>query len=264
MTIAVFFVKFNMMEEIKNTNESESDLSRDDLTDTKGILMGFNYTQFLIPGAILLAAIFISGTLLFTRSGGTAQIGDSVVKPKDKVEVKIGDRDHVLGNPDAKVLFVEFSDFQCPFCRSFWSGALPEIKKNYIDTGKVMFIYKHFPLDFHLGAIPAAEGSECAGEQGKFWEMHDKIYEEQTRQGQGTIQFGQEDVAGWAKGIGLKMDQFNQCISSGKYTSVVNDDAEYGASLGVSGTPTSFINGQRVVGAQPYATFKALIDSQLK
>lgn len=227
-----------------------------------------SYVKFLLPGAILLAALIVSGTLIWTRGmsagigkGGSAQIAGNDNKP---VDVKVGSNDHMLGNKDAKITIVEFSDFQCPFCRSFWSGTLPQIKRDYIDTGKARFVYKHYPLDFHPGAKPAAEGTECASDQGKFWEMHDKIFEEQAKQGQGTIQFTKQDIAKWATAIGLNMNQFNQCVSSGKYTKLVNDDFAYGSSLGVSGTPTSFINGKRIVGAQPFTSFQAVIEGLLK
>lgn len=224
------------------------------------------YTQFILPGVILLAALIVSGTLLYTRGGNsTAQIGGSGAnQPVGKIDVKVGSNDHVLGNKNAKVTIVEFSDFQCPFCRSFWNGALSQIKKDYIDTGKAKFVYKHFPLDFHPGAKPAAEGSECASEQGKFWEMHDKIFEEQAKQGQGTIQFTKQDVIKWAAAVGLNMNQFNQCFDSGKYAKLVSDDSAYGSTLGVSGTPTTFINGQKIVGALPFANFQTIIEGLLK
>ena len=224
------------------------------------------FTQFLLPGAILLAALIISGTLLFTRGGnGTAQIGGSGAnQPTDKVDIKISPDDHVLGSKNAKVTIVEFSDFQCPFCRSFWSDTLPEIKKNYIDTGKAKFVYKHYPLDFHPGARPAAEASECAEDQGTFWEFHDKVFEEQTKLGQGTIQFGKPEIVKWVAALGLNMDQFSECFNSGKYSQRVSDDMAQGSKAGVGGTPTTFVNGQKVVGAQPFASFQTAVEGFLK
>ncbi|MBI2063788.1 MAG: DsbA family protein [Candidatus Yanofskybacteria bacterium] len=224
------------------------------------------YAQFILPGAILLAALIVSGTLLYTRGGnGAAQIGGSGAnQPAEKVDIKINSDDHVLGNKNAKITIVEFSDFQCPFCRSFWSGAFPEIKKNYIDTGKARFVYKHYPLDFHSGARPAAEASECANDQGKFWEFHDRVFEEQTKLGQGTIQFGNPEIVKWAGALGLNMDQFNECFNSGKYAQRVSDDMAQGTKAGVGGTPTSYVNGQKIVGAQPYTIFQAIIEGLLK
>jgi len=221
------------------------------------------YTQLILPGAILLAALIISGTLFYTRGGGTAQIGNPNTKP-EKVEVKVSSSDHMLGDKDAKIEIVEFSDFQCPFCRSFWSDALVQIKREYVDTGKAVFVYKHYPLSFHPAAQPAAEASECAAEQGKFWEFHDKIFQEQEKLGQGTITFGDSEIKTWAAATGLDMGQFNQCFDGGKYAEKVSEDLSYGSQLGVSGTPTVFINGQKIVGAQPFANFKAIIDPLLK
>ncbi|MBI2670295.1 MAG: DsbA family protein [Candidatus Yanofskybacteria bacterium] len=229
------------------------------LNETKPV-----YAQFILPGAILLAALIVSGTLLYTRGGDvTAQISGSVVK-SEKTEIKISSSDHILGNQKAKITIVEFSDFQCPFCRSFWNGAFQEIKTNYIDTGKAKFVYKHFPLSFHSAAQPAAEASECANDQSKFWEFHDKIFEEQAKLGQGTIQFGKPEIIKWAAAIKLNMPQFNECFNSGKYAQRVSDDMAQGSKAGVGGTPTTFINGQKIVGALSFASFKAVIDGLLK
>lgn len=112
-----------------------------------------------------------------------ASISDLVEGPQPAVAkavtpVDVG-RLPALGNKDAKVVVVEFSDLQCPFCKRFWSDTLPQVKKDYIDSGKVVFYYRHFPLEFHPMAIPFAHASECANEQGKFWQMHDKIYQAQ-------------------------------------------------------------------------------------
>lgn len=109
------------------------------------------------------------------------------ILPKDVVKVSVDD-DPVLGKADAPVTLIEFSDFQCPFCRAFWKEALQQIKKDYIDTGKAKFVYRDFPLSFHPLAKPYALAANCANDQGKFWEMHDKIFEEQAKKGEGTIQ----------------------------------------------------------------------------
>ena len=230
---------------------------------------GFDKTKLILPGSILIAAILISGSLLYTRTGasknlaGTNLGGQQAPQAGAKVNVSADD-DPFLGNEKAKVTVIEFSDFQCPFCRAMWRNTLPQIKKDYIDTGKIKFVYRDFPLGFHPGAIPAAEGSECARDQGKFWEMHDKIFEEQDKQGQGTIQFGKPDVVKWASEIGLNMSQFNQCLDSGKYKAEVEKDIADGTAAGVSGTPSTFVNGRILVGAQPYSSFKALIEEELK
>lgn len=229
----------------------------------------FGKNNLILPGSILIAAILISGTIFYTKTNSDrntvgANIGEQQApQAGGKVNVSADD-DPFLGNEKAKVTVIEFSDFECPFCRSMWRDSLPQIKKNYIDTGKIKFVYRDFPLSFHLGAEPAAEGGNCAQEQGKFWELHDKIFQEQDKQGQGTIQFSAQDVKKWAVAIGLDTAKFNQCLDSGKYKAEVAKDVADGTAARVSGTPTTFINGRSLVGAQPYSSFKALIDEELK
>lgn len=230
--------------------------------------VGFDKTKLFLPGAILIAAVLISGTLMYTKAGSNKNVAGSNIggqqAPQAGAKVDVSaDNDAFLGNEKAKVVVIEFSDFQCPFCRSMWRDTLPQIKKDYIDTGKIKFVYRDFPLDFHAGAKPAAEGTECARDQGKFWELHDKIFQEQDKQGQGTIQFTKADVVKWAGQIGLNMSQFNQCLDSGKYKAEVEKDMADGTAAGVSGTPATFINGRLLVGAQPYSSFKAIIDEEL-
>lgn len=234
---------------------------------------GANKNKFFLPIAIVLAGIMVSGAVMYTRSsrqtgatigGAVGQAGGETLQAGDAVNVSIDD-DAILGNPDAPVTIIEFSDFQCPFCRKFYKETLPQIKKEYLASGKVKFVYRDFPLvQIHPGATPAAEGAECAKEQGKFWEMHDAIFDEQEKQGSGTVQFTADDVKKWAAKIGLNASKFNQCLDSGTYTQEVEKDVADGSAAGVSGTPATFINGRLVTGAQPFVAFKAVIDEELK
>ena len=162
--------------------------------------------------------------------------------------------DHVRGDFNAPVTLVEFSDFECPFCERHYP-TMNQIIGNY--KGKVRLVYKHFPLSFHPNAQKAAESSECAGEQGKFWEYHDKLFENQPG-GFSTDKFKQ-----WAVELKLNAKKFNDCFDSGKYASKVQADSQEGAQKGVNGTPATFINGQLVSGAVPYEQFKQIIDSLL-
>lgn len=224
-------------------------------------------TNLLLPISILIAGLMIAGAVIYAV--GLKTTNNIVQQPFDDqqitgpVDVSVDD-DPSLGKKDAPVTMIEFSDFQCPFCRKFYKETLPQIKKEYIDTGRVKFVYRDFPLDFHQGAKPAAEGAECARDQNKFWEMHDAIFNEQEKQGQGTIQFTKTDVIKWAGEIGLDMSKFNQCLDSGKYKQEVEKDIADGLAAGVNGTPATFINGRLVSGAQPLAAFKAVIDEELK
>jgi len=222
----------------------------------------FDPSKFILPGAILIAALLISGSIVFYSFNTGGNAGTADIKGV-KVNVSIDD-DPMLGNPKAKITLVEFSDFQCPFCRTFWSGAYQQIKTEYVDTGKVRFVYRDYPLSFHPGAKPAAEGGECADDQGKFWEFHDKIFGEQAKKGEGTIQFSENDVRKWAGQIsGLDMNKWNECFNSKKYQAEVEKDVQDGSAYGVSGTPTIFVNGKAIVGAQPFSAFKTEIDKLL-
>jgi len=186
-------------------------------------------------------------------TGGTLNLAGSAVK----------------GDPNAAISIVEFSDFQCPFCRRFYDSALPEIQANYVDTGEVNFYYKHFPLSFHPAAQPSAEGFECARDQGKEWEFHDKIFDEQGKQGGATVQYTVDDIKTWAAQIpGLDSGTFNSCLDSGKYRQKIQADFTEGQTNGISGTPGFLIGSNekgwsRVVGAQPYSVFASIIDSLL-
>lgn len=172
-----------------------------------------------------------------------------------KVEVSVDD-DPVKGSEDASVTIIEFSDFQCPFCGRFYTQALPQIEKNYIETGKVKLVYRDYPLGFHENAQKAAEASECADEQGKFWEYHDKLFENQ-----GALDV--DSLKQYADDLGLDTAEFNGCLDSDKMASEVQADFNDGRSYGVSGTPTFFVNGFKLVGAQPYSAFEQAIEQEL-
>lgn len=159
---------------------------------------------------------------------------------------------HVRGDFNAPITLVEFSDFECPFCERHYPTLNKILSEN---KGKVRLVYKHFPLGFHPNAQKAAEASECAAEQGKFWEYHDKLFENQ------PSGYSLEKFKQWAKDLGLNANKFNDCLDSGKYASKVQIDYQEGVQKGVNGTPATFINGQLVSGALPYETFKKIIDA---
>ncbi len=168
----------------------------------------------------------------------------------------LADDDPAKGDPDAPVTIVEFSDFQCPYCRKFYQETLPLIEERYISTGKVRMVYRDFPLGFHEYAQKAAEAGECADEQGKFWEYHDRLFQ--------TDDLSVDNLKKIAADIGLDAQQFNSCLDSGKYASEVQKDVSDGRKLGVSGTPTFFINGKKIVGAQPFSVFEREIEQALQ
>jgi protein-disulfide isomerase len=178
---------------------------------------------------------------------------DEPVKPA-KVDFEIKDTDHIRGDKNAAITIMEYSDFQCSYCAKFnttLNKALEEYK------GKIKVIYRHFPLDFHPYAEKAAQASECANDQNKFWEYADEIYKNQAS-------FSDDYFKKAAKDIKLDTNKFNKCLDSEKYKDKVAADAEEGAGYGVSGTPGSFLNGEELGGAIPYEQLKAEIDKLLK
>ena len=229
---------------------------------------GSNKNNLFLPASIIIAGLMIGGAVLYTRSDSKKVAANNQaanIQQAGSVVNVSADDDAVLGDPNAPVTIIEFSDFQCPFCRKFYTETLPQIKKDYLLTGKAKLVYRDFPLvQIHPGATPAAEGAECAREQGKFWEMHDAIFDEQGKLGSGTVQFTALDVKKWAANIGLNASKFNQCLDSGKYKQEVEKDLADGSAAGVNGTPATFINGRLVSGAQPFVAFKVIIDEELK
>lgn len=182
--------------------------------------------------------------------------------PPAAVDLKVTNDDHIKGDKNAKVTLVEYSDFECSYC-SRHQTTIDQIMNDY--KGKVRLVYRHFPLSFHENAQKAAEASECASEQGKFWEMHDKLFANQS-------DLSVDNYKKWAKELGLNTSKFNDCLDTGKYTQKVKDQETAGQNYGIEGTPANFVNGKPVVvlsngqwsgGALPYETFKTYIDNAL-
>ena len=195
---------------------------------------------------------------------GSGQAGSNVLLFEES--------DPSIGPKDAMVTVVEFSDFECPYCgaaagthagliSSFkardpsWEAAVPKLEE-LARQGRIRFVYRDFPLSFHQDAQKAAEAAECADEQGEFWEMHDKIFENQDA-------IGVSSLKQYARDIGLDSAQFDACLDSGQTASEVKKDLADGQKLGVSGTPAFFINGQLVSGAQPFSVFEKAIEAEL-
>ena len=169
----------------------------------------------------------------------------------------------ILGDADAKITMIEFSDFQCPFCKSFYDETFEQLKADYIDTGKVKFAFRHQPLSIHPNAPKAGEASECANDQGKFWEYHDILFEQFDAWINEPPETLTIKLAGYASQLGLDENAFTLCVDSGKYTAKIEKDTQEGIAAGADATPTFFINGQPLVGAMPYQTFKTILDQEL-
>ncbi len=180
--------------------------------------------------------------------------------PGQKVDVSVGNYPP-KGNQNAKVTIVAFEDFRCPFCERLFTNVEPQLQKDYIDTGKVKFYYRNYQF---LGpaSVVAGNAGECANDQGKFWELHDYLYKNQPPESD-TSMYTTDKLTQIAGQLGMDATQFRQCMDSHKFDKNVSQDLADGQKAGVQGTPTLFINGIPVVGAQPYSAFKTVIDKQL-
>lgn len=170
------------------------------------------------------------------------------------------DDDPAIGSEDAPVTIVEFSDYQCPFCATFYLETFSRIKSEYVDTGKVKFVYRDFPLNFHQYAQKSAEASECADEQGKFWEYKDILFKRQAE----WSSLGVDKLKDYASELKLDRERFDYCLDNNIMASEVQNDFADGKKYGVSGTPAFFIEGELISGAQPFEVFQQKIDSLLK
>jgi protein-disulfide isomerase len=165
-----------------------------------------------------------------------------------------GDRGFTRGTKDAPVTIVEFSDFQCPFCKTA-NATIKQVLDKY--PGKVRLVFRDYPLaTLHPQAPKAHEAARCAADQGKFWEYHDLLFDRSPR-------MAPADLKQYAQELKLETAAFAQCLDSGKYAAEVDKDFQEGVGLGLTGTPSFFINGRQLVGAQPLAAFQKIVDGEL-
>lgn len=241
---------------------------------------------YLLPVSILLASIIL-GWSMVSAANTLADGWSAVALPSDNAgsiddqgqgdlggsainttmaELAATNSQGKIGQDSAPILLIEYSDFQCPFCKRFFSDSAEQLKQ-WADEGKIQVIFKDFPLSFHPMASPSANAARCAGEQGKFWEMHDKIFEETiVLNPTGTAQYTSDDLKTWASEIGLDTAAFNSCFDSSKYDAQVQANLEEGQSVGVSGTPSFAIGkpGDKVnliIGACPNSSFETVINA---
>jgi protein-disulfide isomerase len=224
-----------------------------------------NLILAMIPLAFVLG--ILAGYLYWGRGPGTAPAIALAVKATADAQAQNADQnqqikrydvpiddDPILGPNDAPITIIEFSDYECPYCRKWHTETFARLMQAY--PGKIRFVYRDFPLtSIHPDAQSAAEAADCAGEQGKYYEFSEKLFTGQALNAQVYNQY--------ASDLGLDTKAFGTCFSSGRYTAEVTADLNWAADLGVRSTPTFFINGLPVVGAQPYEVFQQVIDKEL-
>jgi len=233
----------------------------------------------LLPISILIAAVLVSGSLVFTTvykggaavpapAAGTGQPAGAVQPAVDATAVmKLGDRDAILGNANAPVTLIEYGDYQCPFCTQFFSTTMPQILTNYINAGKVRMVFRNFAF---LGpeSNAAAAAAECAEDQNQLWAYHDALYSAKISDEQkgGSENDGFYNRALFLKLAGqtkLNVAAFTTCLDSNKYAAQIQSERTTAGTMGVDSTPNFFVNGSQIQGAQPYSVFRQVIDPLL-
>ncbi len=168
---------------------------------------------------------------------------------------------NTMGDANARIIIVEYSDFNCGFCRRFYQDTFPRLVNEYVATGKVRMSYKHYPF-LRPSSVWKAQAAECAGAQGRFWDYHGKLFSSEVGGGEDEASVKQA-LAGLAGELGLNVEAFTTCLNDNAIQQQVLSDAQEGQRLGVSGTPSFLVNGRPLVGAQPFEAFRDLIESEL-
>ncbi len=254
------------MEHEKKPEETKEEPKTEEKKEN--ILVIKKSTIFIIAAVII---IFIVGIIGLRMTGFFNNGNDTT----NNIEMIASDSP-ILGDSDATVFVVEFSDYECPYCQAaegtnfqvisslkqrdpLWEAPIPKVIEEYVDTGKVKLVFRQYPI--HQNAKKAAETAKCAQEQDKFWEYHEILFEKYEA-------LSVTDLKKYASDLELDLNQFNQCLDSGKYKNSVENDISDGKDLGVIGTPTFFIGNEekgyeKIVGAQTFSEFKKIIDSKI-
>lgn len=222
--------------------------------------------DYLLPVSILVAGVLIAGAVLYSAGLKNQPVipgGPSAPEVVTGEELELIKDDVVLGDLDAPVTLIEYSDFQCPFCGRFFSQSEPKIREEYVKTGQVKFVYRHFAF---LGpeSLAAANAAECAKDQGKFWQYHDELFNSEILDStENNNNLSRSFFLSLARKVGLNETDFSSCLDQNKYENKIQNDYAVAQKLGVNSTPTVFVNNKKLVGALPYAQFKAEIEAEL-
>lgn len=212
--------------------------------------------RILTIGIIAIVAVLVVGAMAWStlpQAVGEIQAPDPITR--SRVDF------NTMGDPNAPVKIIEYADFQCPFCRNFTEDTEKQLVEAYINTGKVYFEYRSFANFIGEESARAAEAAYCAGDQGKFWEMHDVIYANQGAERSGALR--DQRLKAFAAYIKLDVTAFNECFDGGKHKARVSKDGADARTATVSSTPSFFVNGELIKGAQPFSIFQQTIDALL-
>ena len=206
-------------------------------------------TYALLAAAVVLALVAVAVIALLDQGAEPSQADDGRVASEKS-----------LGAEDAPVVVVEYSDFQCPYCQQFATGPGQQLRDEYVEQGQVRFVYRHFAF---IGpeSLWAAEASECANEQGRFWDYHDKLFEEQAGENQGA--FSKDNLRAFAADLGLDTEEFDQCFASGRYEDQVQADIQDAQLRRLNSTPSILVDGQYIPNGASYPVLQAAVEAAL-
>jgi len=225
-------------------------------------------SPYLIPIAVIVAGGLVGAGIYFGGKSPASPPTQQVAAPQDQQGEVAGeeviadvsvDNDASKGSADAPVTIVEFSEYQCPFCKRFVDETYGKIFEEYGD--QIHYVFRDYPLPFHPNAQKASEAAECAGDQGKYFEYHDLLFENQeewSEENDAPVFFKK-----YAADLNLNTTGFDSCLDEGQFEEEVKKDFADGEAAGVQGTPSFFINGRLLVGAQPFEAFQQIIDEEL-
>lgn len=222
----------------------------------------------VIAASVLVSAIYVGGRWKQASEARPASVvsgpgadlaGQQKTEPA-RVNIEVPDSLPYVGNKDSKVTVVEFADFQCPFCKRWHETVWPRLKSQYIDTGKIKFVYHDFAFLGEESQL-ASEAGKCAAEQGKFWEMYDTLYKNQGEENSGAFSLANLQKLGAQ--VVPDRPAFNTCMASRKHQTAVEDETLTGEGYGISATPTVVINGERLEGVAPFAQYARVIEEHL-
>lgn len=234
-------------EECKKDFDGQSALEQhnNDKHKKESINKGKKSRKYIVAAGLAVALLIVAYLIFSPKQG----VSYSPILGIDNIK-------NYMGAENASVVIEEFSDYQCPFCGVFAKEVEPLLVEEYVDTGKVKIVFKDFPLPSHNNAQKASEAVWCAGDQGKFWEMHDALFRNQNA-------LGVSDLKRYASGLGLDAESFSACLDSGFMSLKIRESSLEGRSRGVDSTPYFFVNGYVIVGAQDVDEFRNAIDSAL-
>lgn len=222
----------------------------------RGAGSGSGKRWFYILLALLLVAGIAALSYMATRPKGVVSQADSTAGP-------VANQGHVIGSDSALIEVVEFADFECPACGNFANLTEPDVRARLVHTGLIRLRFMDYPLPMHRNTWNAHNAAWCAGEQGKFWEMHDVIFQNQDRWNAETTRRPDGVLSGLARQVGLNMDQYESCVGSKKYYPQIRANLDEATSRGVPSTPTFVIGNRQIASTMPYDEFKRYVDAAL-